>query len=419
MLDFRENPAAPLTITQLTRRLKTTLENNFSAVTATGEISQFTVAPSGHWYFSLKDAGAKIDAVMWQTAAGRTPRPQVGEVVEVGGKISVYEPRGNYQLQVNWLRPTGAGDARAKRLALLEKLRAEGWLAPERKKKLPPFARVFGLVTSPTGAAVRDMIKLIRKRFPPARMLLSPCLVQGAGAPAAIVAALKKIDGRCEVILLGRGGGAAEDLAAFDDEGVARAVAACRTPVISSVGHEIDTSVCDLVADVRAATPSEAAEIATREHPQMSAVLAGFFTAAHRATAALIAARRERLAALSATVARQHPAAQLRRQQQQCDELSVVLRRALSALLERRRERYKLLDARLAALNPNAVLRRGFSITRNAAGKILRSAQEATTGEKLQITLADGEVSARVERAEFRVESLEFSGGRASRILKK
>jgi exodeoxyribonuclease VII large subunit len=399
MLDFRESSAAPLTVSQLTRRMKAQLEGNFSHVNVAGEVSNFTVAASGHWYFSLKDAGAKIDAVLWAGTARTAERPQVGDAVVADGKISVYEPRGAYQLVVTSLHRAGDGDARAQRLALIEKLRAAGYLAPERKKEIPLFARVFGLVTSPAGAAARDFIKVLRKRFPAARIVLAPCLVQGTGAAADIAAAMKRLDraGICDVILVGRGGGAAEDLAAFDAGGVALAVAECATPIISAVGHEIDTAVCDLVADVRAATPSEAAEIATRQHPQMPVMLANLLAALRRAMDDFIAGRYAGLQALQMSVKRKHPAAQIRRQCQQCDELHERLNRTAGNFFARRQAQYRLLEARLAALNPRAVLRRGFSITRNAAGKIIKSPAKVARGERLRIALADGDLAALVE----------------------
>jgi exodeoxyribonuclease VII large subunit len=416
MLDFREDPTAPrrvpapptavtgaahgtadapLTVSQFTWRLKSALENNFSAVTLVGEISNATLHNNGHFYFSLKDDGAVIAGVMWRGAIAKQKNlPRVGERIIVGGKISVYEPRGAYQIVANYFRPDGAGAARAALEALIAQLRNEGLLAPERKKPLPLLPLTIGLVTGINGAAVHDMIKIIRHKRPAAKIILAPCVVQGVGAPADIVRALRALDASnlCEVIIVGRGGGSAEDLAAFNDERVARAVAACAAPIISAVGHEIDNSVCDLVADIRAATPTNAADIATQTDG--AALLAELFFSLQTTAQNYLARFRENTAALTRRLEARHPETILRSRQQRYDEASAALRRAGESLISRARQKEKLFSARLEALNPLAVLRRGFSVTLGADGKIIHRAEQARSGDALRIMLAEGEIGA-------------------------
>ncbi|MFW5856986.1 MAG: exodeoxyribonuclease VII large subunit, partial [Planctomycetota bacterium] len=263
--DDADGEDGPLSVTAVTQTVKRLLEGRVGRVWVEGEVSNLSRPRSGHLYFTLKDPHAAIGCVMWRSAAGRLAHaPADGELVRVRGQVTVYEPQGRYQIVCDSLRPAGRGALQAQLEALVARLREEGLFDPDRKQPLPAHPRTVGLVTSPTGAAVRDMIRVLRRRLPGVRILLSPTPVQGAAATDALVAALQRLDasGLADVILLGRGGGSLEDLWCFNEEAVVRAVAACRTPVVSAVGHETDVAITDLAADMRAATPSEAAEAA-------------------------------------------------------------------------------------------------------------------------------------------------------------
>lgn len=399
MIDFREaNNNCALTVSQFTRRLKTLVESNFSAVSVTGEVTDFTPASSGHLYFSLKDNAAKLSAVMWRSSAQKLARlPKNGEQITVNGEINIYEPRGNYQLIVKQIQFVGAGNAQAQLDALIEKLRAENLFSLEHKKILPTFARTIGLVTSPTGAALFDMIKVLRKRMPSVKIIISPCVVQGIDAPLSIVQALKNLDAlNCDVILIGRGGGSRDDLAAFNDERVARAVYACHTPIISSVGHEIDVSICDLVADKRAATPSEAAEIATPDIMQLAQTQHLYWRALTQAMHHKIMRAREKITRLQHSPILQQPLNLLRRQQQQYDELEKRLHHAGVKILSHKKQRLDLIGARLANISPLQVLQRGYSVVRDAQQRIVKTMTSLKVDDELQIIFADGSADVRI-----------------------
>ncbi|HBF34338.1 TPA: exodeoxyribonuclease VII large subunit, partial [Candidatus Sumerlaeota bacterium] len=268
---------APMTVTDLTRYIKRLLETDFAEVEVEGEISNWKQAASGHAYFNLKDSGAMLASVIFQGSRVRLPfAPSEGSKVVARGKISVYEARGQYQLIVSSMRETGQGDLFRRFLELKEKLEKEGLFDPARKRQLPPLPKRIGIVTSPSGAALRDIIHVIRRRFPGVELLISPTLVQGVEAPGEIVKALRRLikfdeqERKAErtgvdVIIAGRGGGSIEDLWAFNEEIVARAIAASPIPIISAVGHETDFTIADFVADLRAPTPSAAAEIVVAE----------------------------------------------------------------------------------------------------------------------------------------------------------
>ncbi|MBF0340630.1 MAG: exodeoxyribonuclease VII large subunit, partial [Magnetococcales bacterium] len=265
-----------LTVSQLNEEIRYLLEEGYPYLQVRGEITDWKMAPSGHIYFSLMDAQARIRAVIWKATRFRiTALPRSGDAVIVTGRISVYPPRGEYQLVVEGLRPDGAGGEREKLLLLHARLAAEGLFEPGRKRPLPLLPRAVGVVTSASGAAIHDITRTLDRRFPGYHLILVHARVQGEGAPEEIVRALRRLaeDGRAEVILCGRGGGSAEDLAAFNSEIVVRAIAASPMPVISAVGHEIDTTLADLVADARASTPSAAAEMILPEADMLLARL--------------------------------------------------------------------------------------------------------------------------------------------------
>ncbi len=406
--DTEDADETPLTVTQLTRQIKSTLES-LPRVLLEGEIGSLTRARSGHLYLTLKDGNAVIDVVMWRSAATRLRfEPAEGEKVLVRGELSVYEPRGRYQLIASSMRPVGAGDLQAKFERLVEQLRAEGLFEPTHKKALPPMPRTVGVVTSATGAAVRDIVKVLKKRAPGVRVVVSPCVVQGKEAIPQIVAALERIDrwGECDVLIVGRGGGSLEDLWAFNEELVARAVFNCRTPVVSAVGHEVDLSVCDLVADLRAATPSEAAEIVA---PDLRAVRHHIVRLERTLSQALRGRIREaklRLRSLLRAAVLRKPLDLLRRRQQQMDETLANLTEAVHDGLDGRRQSLHLAAARLEALSPLGVLARGYSVTLTESNEVIHEVEQAPVGSILRTRLQRGAIRSRVTEIEVEGETL-------------
>ncbi|MCF7838982.1 MAG: exodeoxyribonuclease VII large subunit, partial [Candidatus Marinimicrobia bacterium] len=270
---------APLSISELTRRIRLRLEDDFGTVWVEGEISNLKRQPSGHMYFTLKDGGAQLSAVLFAgSQRGLAFQPAEGQQVRARGQISVYEPRGQYQLIVRELAPAGQGALLEAFEQLKRQLEADGLFAAGHKQKLPLLPARIGLITSPTGAAVRDILQVLGRRYPRREILLAPTLVQGEKAAAQLKGALEWLDAHdaVDVIIIGRGGGSLEDLWCFNDEALARAVYACRIPVISAVGHETDFTICDFVADLRAPTPSAAAELVIRPYADWSAQFADY-----------------------------------------------------------------------------------------------------------------------------------------------
>lgn len=387
------------TVSELTQTVKALLEGNVGRVWVEGELSNVTLHRSGHIYFTLKDARASLSCVMWRSGASRLSfRPKDGETVLCKGALSVYEPQGRYQLVADSMQGVGSGDQKQQLDLLIEKLRAEGLFESERKRPLPAFPTALGVVTSPTGAAIRDIVRIARRRMPGLRIYLAPCKVQGDDAPADIVRALDMLDrsGLCDVIICGRGGGSAEDLAAFNDETVARAVAACKTPVISAVGHEVDVAVTDLAADWRSATPSEAAEVVVPEASELLAYLEGLQARMRGALERRLRSSQERLLALTRCAVLRYPLRMLQTPMQRLDLLQDRLFRAVRDIPERKRQRLALAAARLEALSPLAVLARGFSITSVKERGVVRCAKDVTIGDMLQTRVAHGWIDSTV-----------------------
>jgi len=378
----------PLTVSELTRQLKDVLTGSFSDVLVQGEIAGFTAHRSGHWYFSIKDRGAVLNCVMFRGYNQYMRwQPRVGDEVLLAGQLDIYPPHGKYNLLVRKLRHAGEGDLQRRLEALKAKLAAEGLFSPERKRPLPALPRAIGVATSASGAALHDILKVLDRRFPSIPVFLASCRVQGEGAPAEIVAALQRLgaDGRPDVIIVGRGGGSQEDLMAFNDEGVARAIAASPVPVVSAVGHETDVSIADLVSDVRAATPSHAAELVV---PERDALLAWVGELQQRMTLALrrdLARRREHLARLRL----RHPGRRVDEARIRCDELSTRLSRAADRDLQRRQRRLGAAAGRLDALSPLAVLERGYAVALHQ-GEALRDATAVSVGDRLDLRLHRG-----------------------------
>jgi len=393
------------TVSQLTQYIKELLEFDdlLQDVWLRGEVSNFTRATSGHLYFTLKDSEAALSCVMWRSAAARlTWQPEQGAAVLAHGRISLYAARGNYQLYVDELHPAGLGDLHARFEQLRERLRAEGLFDPERKRPLPPFPRVAGLVTSPQAAALRDVLNVLQRRYPLVRVLLAPTLVQGDQAPPQIVAALQTLDARDDVdlILLVRGGGSLEELWAFNDERVARAIAACRHPVVTGVGHETDFTIADFVTDLRAPTPSAAAELAVPDQAEIRQWIAEQIDRLAGSIDHRLDEARQALAQTQTLLRRFSPRARMDAQRQYVDDLSQRASRAVSHRLALNRAALTGLEARLTALSPSATLERGYAIVRREdTGLVVCRVDQVRAGDALIIRVRDGEFGA-VTRSE-------------------
>ena len=406
---------------ELTRLIKTALEKTFGEVWVQGEVSNVRRPSSGHIYFTIKDESAQISAVMFRGSQGRLKAPLTdGALVVAFGLISVYERSGAYQIVVRELEEAGKGSLHAAFEALKKKLQAEGLFAVERKKPLPLLPRHIGIVTSPTGAAIRDILKVLAGRFPNLHVMLAPVKVQGEGAAAEIAAAIEMLNrlGKADVMIVGRGGGSLEDLWAFNEEIVARAIAASKIPVISAVGHETDFTISDFVADLRAPTPSAAAErvVACKETLERQvtemrrrlarAVQESVFSARHR----LMVAAGSRVFAEPRDMVRQYARRMgeiwlrirhstqdaLRETQQRVDDAGQRRVNALDRSVEAGRQDIKRLIAQLRALSPVSVLVRGYSITRGEDGRILRDASQVRAGQRVRTRLAAGEFESEV-----------------------
>lgn len=383
------------TVSKLTFYIRTLIESDASLqdVTVTGEISNLSRPASGHIYFTLKDANASLKCVMWKMTAARLRLSlQEGMAVEVHGKLGIYEVSGQYQLYADQVEPVGEGALYQEFLRLKAMLEAEGLFDPERKRPIPELPRKIGIVTSATGAALRDMLNTLRRRLPLAEVILAPSPVQGVDAPSALVAALEALNRqKPDVILIARGGGSIEDLWAFNDERVVRAVAASNAPVICGVGHETDFTLCDFAADLRAPTPTAAAELATQV--TLSDLAAYVRDADQRLIASalnLLAVQQADLSALATQLRYSSPERRLRSERQRVDDFS---RRALSALVHRVQLQASHVDGltrRLEALSPLAVLARGYAVlTRKADGRVVSRVADASA--EMRVRVRDGE----------------------------
>lgn len=388
----------PLSVSEFTRALKAMAERQFGDVRVEGELSFFTPHRSGHWYFAIKDAGAILNCVMFRgNNQSMRWEPMVGDRVIVSGGLDIYAPQGKYNLLVRRMERSGEGDLQRKLEELKRKLQAEGLFDPARKRRLPPLPRAIGVATSPTGAAFQDILKVLSRRFPGIPVYLAPCKVQGEGSPEEIAEAVDLLGrhGRSEVVIVGRGGGSQEDLAAFNEEIVARAVAACPVPIVSAVGHEIDVSICDLVADVRAATPSHAAELVVPERAGLLALVEDHERRLTNLIRREIQRRRDVLRRLTPKDPRRRVSdARLR-----ADELSDRLFAAARRYVEQRRRVVELRQGRLDALSPLAVLNRGYALALKD-GHAVRSIAELAPGDALVVRLRGGSATTRVESTE-------------------
>jgi len=435
------DPALVYSVSRLNREVRLLLESGLSLIWVEGEVSNFSRPSSGHWYFSLKDDAAQVRCAMFRTKNSALPfQPQNGMKVLARIRATLYEPRGDYQLLVEYMEPAGEGALRAAFERLKAKLQAEGLFAEASKKSLPVWPRCVGVVTSPTGAAIRDILHVLNRRFPAIKVIIYPVPVQGADAAAKIVQAVRVAGERkeCDVLIIARGGGSLEDMAAFNEETVAREIYRCPLPTVSGVGHEIDFSIADFVADCRAPTPSAAAELVA---PDASAVQTQFKRLLARMAASQeqsLKGSRKQLTTLVHRLQRCHPEQRLRNQAQRLDELDRRLARAakagvsrerhnLSALASRlnvltpvhrlnllqqrlqrdeerldaavlmridmNRRRLTLASRGLATVSPLATLDRGYAIAHRCSdGQIIRRAKEVERGDAINVRLAQGEL---------------------------
>lgn len=389
------------TVSELTRYLRDLLENDdyLQELWVEGEVSNLSRPTSGHLYFTLKDTGASLRCVMWRNAVQQQRfLPKDGDAVQVHGSISIYEAGGNYQLYADVIRPAGEGALYQQFLELKARLEAEGLFDQARKRPIPRWPHTIGIITSPTGAALRDMLNTIRRRYPLVNVILAPSPVQGEEAPAGIIAALDALNrlARPDVILLARGGGSIEDLWAFNDEGVARAILRSQSPVISGVGHETDFTIADFTADLRAPTPTAAAELATPNQVDLRQALFELRKRLTQVTAARLDAYRSRLQTISDRLRLGSPVARIRRDRQRLDEIIHRGLVSLKHLLEMSRAHLTGIDLRLNALNPQAVLDRGFAIVTRFDGQIVRSVLQVRPEDDLSVRVSDGNFKAKV-----------------------
>lgn len=399
-----EEPLAAevLTVGDLTRHIKAVIEEAFDRLSVVGEISNVRRPASGHVYLTLKDREAQIAAVIWRSTARRLRFDlEDGTEVIVTGTLTVYEPRGSYQIIVSSITPKGMGALQLAFLQLRRRLEAEGLFRPEAKRPLPFLPACVGVVTSATGAAIRDILQVIARRFPPAHIVLRPVRVQGEGAASQIAEAIAEFNewGEADVLIVGRGGGSLEDLWAFNEEVVARAIHGSRIPVISAVGHEIDVTIADLVADRRALTPSEAAEIVLPPLDDLQGTLDACRDRIAAALSRRLEVARAQLDRLRSSYAFRAPLERIRLHEQRLDDLAASAQRAVGRQIDSARERLAAAAGRLRALGPLRVLERGYSITRLVdTGRVIRRAGEVEPGQIIESIVHRGRLLSRVER---------------------
>ena len=394
----------PVSVTQLTGYIKLLLDRDeiLSQTCVRGELSNYKIHSSGHHYFTLKDEGAVISCVLFRSDAMRLRfRPESGMKVILTGRVSLFPRSGQYQLYVSHMQPDGAGDLAVAFEQLKQKLQAQGLFDAAHKKPLPRYPERVALVTSPTGAAVRDMIRILGRRWPLASVLVCPVRVQGEGAAEEIAAMLELVDaaGLADVIITGRGGGSLEDLWAFNEEIVAWAIYRCKTPVISAVGHEPDVTIADFAADVRAATPSNGAELAVCDRTELRALLEQQARRMEKAQERRLELLRQRLRRLSERPVLRSPEGSLQQKELLLELLRQRLERAAAAAVEKRQRQFAALSGRLDALSPLKVLARGYAVATRQE-QVLHSVAQLSPGEEIRLRLSDGTALCAVERIE-------------------
>ena len=439
------NPT-PLSVSELNQQARSLLEQSFAVIQVEGEISNFVCPSSGHWYFTLKDERAQVRCALFRNRSRYLKyRPQNGDRVLLRAKVSLYEGRGEFQLIGEYIEPAGAGDLQAAFEALKQKLQLEGLFEAEHKHPLPAHPQHIGVITSPTGAAIQDILSVLQRRSPATRISLFPAAVQGDEAAQQLRQALKLANrlSLCDVLIIGRGGGSAEDLCAFNDEALARDIFASPIPVVSAVGHEIDFSICDFVADVRAPTPSAAAELLSPDQQQLQQRFQQYQRRFEQLLQQYLLQHQHQLNALQARL--RHPGQRLQEQAQRLDSLELRLRQSSRLQLDRSKLRLTHLEQRLSAqkpdttfdrlrqqlqqyqqrlqrsfahqlqmrrqqlaeqvhalnsLSPLATLDRGFSITQTVTGEVVSDPSQVSPGDTLRTRLAHGQLISRVSAVE-------------------
>ena len=394
-----------LTVSQVNGYLKLLIEQDdfLNQVAVRGELSNCKLHSSGHLYFTLKDGESELAAIMFRSAAAKLPFvPKSGMKVTVYGKISVYEKGGRYQLYAETMLEDGLGALWLEFERLKKKLEAEGLFDPGRKRPLPAYPSCVGIVTSPTGAAVWDMVNITGRRFPGVRILICPVLVQGASAPASMCRALAylNVTKACDVIILGRGGGSAEDLWAFNDEGLVRAVAASEIPIVSAVGHETDFTLCDFAADQRAPTPSAAAELVLRDHRDVLQRFDGLSDRMDACMESRLQRYRSRLTEWEQRLKLCSPEGRLKEQRNRLERLTTGMDASMQNRLGSARQRLELAVNQLEAVNPLAVLARGYGVVQDSEGRVVSSVAALRVGEPVTIRLSDGRAVAEIRSKE-------------------
>lgn len=390
-----------LSVSDANKYVKMLMENDalLSSISVRGEISNLKYHTSGHLYFTLKDEGAELSAVMFRSSVNAmTFAAKNGMKVTAYGRISMYEKSGKCQMYVTAMTDDGKGALQLEYERLLKKLTEEGLFAQDRKKKLPAFPSCIGIITSPTGAAVRDMINVTGRRWPTAKIQLYPSLVQGADAPESLCKGLECLNalGECDVIIIGRGGGSIEDLWAFNDESVVRAVAASNIPVISAVGHETDFTLCDFAADLRAPTPSAAAELAVPDKNEFKMRLDDVFLRTEGAFSRLMLLNKRRVDELAGRLALSSPTARLEKEKKEIALRRQIMDREMAAICRRSSDLLAKIAGRLEAMSPLAVLARGYSVTRKENGELVSSVNSLAVGENVKLIFCDGEADAQI-----------------------
>jgi exodeoxyribonuclease VII large subunit len=414
------------TVSELTRSIRSALETKFRAVWVQGEISNYKLHPSGHQYFTLKDQRSQISCVIWRDTIAPPRQPLVdGSQVQVYGTVTVFEARGQYQLNVQILQPRGVGLLQAKFEALKRKLEAEGLFAAERKRPLPKFPRRIGIVTSPTSAAIRDMVNVLRRRAPWLRILINPVRVQGTGAAQEIAVAIRELAlpneafAPLDLIVITRGGGSIEDLWEFNEEIVARAIFHSPVPIVSAVGHEIDFTISDFVADLRAPTPSAAAELIVPDMIDLQRRIDGYTRALSRQLLSRVRDAQQRLdhardtlqrclahkldsykrnlAHIARTLQARSPVRELMMRRNRFADLHRRLVASPARLLENARHRFERIEGILRVLGPDATLRRGYSITMDERRKIVRTIAAVRPKMKIRTRVSDGEFGSEIQ----------------------
>src|SRR5437773_1242927 len=423
--DFFQTSTKVFTVAELTRQIRGALEIKFGAVWVQGEISNYKLHPSGHQYFTLKDQRAQISCIIWRDTIAPLRQPLVdGTQVQVYGNVTVFEARGQYQLSVQILQPRGLGLLQAKFEALKRKLETEGLFAPERKRPLPKFPMRIGIVTSPSGAAIRDMLNVVRRRAPWLQILISPVRVQGTGAAQEIAVAIRELAIPNEnweplnLIVVTRGGGSIEDLWEFDEEMVARTIFNSTVPIVSAVGHDIDFTICDFVADLRAPTPSAAAELIVLDIIDLQRQIDCCTRALarqllnrvrdaqqrldharemlQRCLAHKIDSYKRGLIHIAHTLEARNPARELMMRRNRFADLNRRLVACPGRLLENARPRFRRIEGILRVLGPDATLRRGYSVTTNEHGKIIRTIAAVRPKMKIRTRVSDGEFGSEI-----------------------